>query len=200
MKGKLYGDIEETFEIDTGCSSAGDLRSELFETIVKQASLKTSQGLSEIMVGTISASLARIPEVSLGGFKCNDLIFSKSTESRLGMGLFSRFLVTFDFPRGRIYLQKGKDFDKPDKGNRTGLHSLLVDEQVVVHSVVPNSPAANAGVLPKDLICETNGEHVTSDQFRRGLFSNLKDNEKVTFTIRRGAQDKIIAFKLKRQI
>jgi hypothetical protein len=43
---------------------------------------------------------------SLAEFNHRDLIFAKQKENLLGLTFLSRYIVTFDFPSGRVYLKK----------------------------------------------------------------------------------------------
>jgi hypothetical protein len=201
VRGELSGGIEDTFILDTGVSGAGDLREDLFEQIVRQDNLKTSETLVETMGGTLRRSEARVPGVSIGGVACKDLIFHKSDASKLGLGWFSRFRVTFDFPCRRLYLKTSAGFRRPSEANMSGLYLFRVNGQVKVHSTARNSPAASAGVRAKDVIHAVDGIP-SADLDLRGirLLLNAGDKKKITLSIQRGDEEKTIALKLRKQI
>ncbi len=145
--------------------------------------------------------MARTPVVSVGDMACENLILGKGNESRLGLGWFSRFRVTFDFPCRRLYLAKSNGFDRPDEADMSGLHLLYVDGQVLVHSVDKSSPGANAGVRPGDVIQEVNGLPAGDwDPHATRLLLRAGDKKKVTLTILRGGKDKTLTLELKKQI
>ena len=66
----------------------------------------------------------------------------------------SRFIVTIDFPAQKLYLRKGKQFERPDRPDASGLHILRKGEAAVVHSVDPESPGASAGIRAGDVLLQ----------------------------------------------
>jgi len=75
-----------------------------------------------------------------------DIIFSEDSRSHLGLGIWSRHKVTFDFPHNKMYLKKSRQFDKVEEADMSGLHLLRIENKTVVYSVDVNSPAQKVGI------------------------------------------------------
>ena len=201
VRGEVSGGIEDTFILDTGACGADRLREDLFEQIVGQCNLKTSETLVETMGGTLRSCEARVPAVSVGPLECKDLIFDKAHASKLGLGWFSRFRVTFDFPCRRLYLKKSARFRRPSETDMSGLYLFRVNGQVRVYATEKNSPADSAGVRAKDVIHAVNGiPSADLDLHGIRLLLRAGDKKKITLSIQRGDEQKTIALKLRKQI
>ena len=100
----------------------------------------------------------RINSFSLGPFKYKNLIFAEASISGLGLQFFSRHTVTFDFPNGRIYLKKGKEFNRVDESGMAGLDVWRIAGQTVVRKVYEGSPSQKAGIKAGDIILDIMGK------------------------------------------
>jgi S1-C subfamily serine protease len=116
----------------------------------------------------------------------------------LGLGFWSRHIVTFDFPNRVIYLRQGARFKEPDRYDLSGLHLLRINGATVVHSVDDGSPAANAGIRAKDVIVKIN--HQTTAKQRLFAIRRLLSVEghEVAMTVKHGDEDFEVAFSLLR--
>lgn len=106
----------------------------------------------------------------------------------IGLGFLSRFLVTVDFPKGVMYLKKGRRFNEPDYWDRTGLHLIRTGGKTVIHSVDKESPAATSGLRPGDAVDRIAGTAADKNslfQLRRILSTADKQ---VRVTVQRGDQ------------
>ena len=83
----------------------------------------------------------------------------------------------------------------------SGLHLWRVDRQTAVHSVDKDSPAEAAGIKAEDVVLKV-GEKKAVEVDIYDLRDLLKsgDGKEVQLTIRRGAEEKAVSFKLKRRI
>ena len=201
ISGIILNDIKVDFIIDTGDNGTGILRYFIFEKIVSGNQIKTSNTLAETAAGTVRFRSARIDSLSIGSFEYQDLIFDEGNWNQLGLSFFSRHLVTFDFPNNRIYLKKGKKFEKVDEADMSGLHLLRSPEKTFVYSVDENSPAHKAGIKAHDVILKVNDEDAKAYdmwELRRLLMSG--DKYKITMTIKTGDDVKEVSFLLKKQI
>jgi predicted aspartyl protease len=139
------------FLIDTGWISHDSGKMERGSLSQSGDFEKVGSSLSETASGTHASSEFRGKRISLGGFSVDQPIFDESpTMSLLGLGFWSRFVVTFDFPNQNMYLRKGKGYERPDLRDLSGLHLLRRDGAVVVHSVDKGSTGSLAGLQAGD--------------------------------------------------
>ncbi|MGH7223051.1 MAG: hypothetical protein ACRELF_07475, partial [Gemmataceae bacterium] len=183
----------ESFGVDTGNAgySSGDLRRETFAALVKQGLLKLlGEGLAEILGGeTITVRSGRVDAISLAGFRHEKLVFSESDENVLGLNYLSRFVVTFDFPHKAIYLKKGRQYDRPDVSDLSGLAVLRRNGQTLVLSMEEDGPAVRAGVKSQDellKINERNAKEMSLYSIRRAFCT---EGKKYRLLIRRGEKE-----------
>lgn len=86
----------------------------------------------------------------------------------LGGGLLKNFTVTFDQEHNRVTFQRDTTAPIPPEPRRSaGLSFTKTPAYWRVASVVPGSPAAQAGVAPGDLVTRLNGEPVSKWDIRR---------------------------------
>lgn len=201
ITGNIYDSIKVDFLIDTGANSTGGLSSDIFDQILSEKELKTSEILFATASGVIRKREIRIDSLSVRPFEYQDLIFGEANWPHLGLSFLSRHTVTFDFPNSKMYLKKGKEFKKIDETDMSGLHLLRISNKTVVYSVDEGSPAQKAGIQAKDTILKVgNKDANTYDilELRRFLMSG--DRHKITMTIKRGDDVKEVSFLLKKKI
>jgi hypothetical protein len=189
------------FWIDTGANSTGGLSSDIFDQILSEKKLKTSEMLFTTASGVIRKRECRFNSLSVGPFEYEQLIFSEANWSYLGLLFLSRHIVTFDFPNSRIYLKKSKEFTKVDETDMSGLHLLRISGNIVVYSVDEGSPAQKAGISSKDIILKVGEKDVSKYdmwELRRLLMST--DGHKIMMTIKQGDDVKDVSFLLKKKI
>ncbi len=201
ITGNIYDSIKVDFWIDTGANSTGGLSSDIFDQILSEKKLKTSEMLFTTASGVIRKRECRFNSLSVGPFEYEQLIFSEANWSYLGLLFLSRHIVTFDFPNSRIYLKKSKEFTKVDETDMSGLHLLRISGNIVVYSVDEGSPAQKAGISSKDIILKVGEKDVSKYdmwELRRLLMSGDKRN--IMMTIKHGDDVKDVSFLLKKKI
>jgi hypothetical protein len=128
--------------------------------------------------------------LQVGRLSVQSPIFAESLGPRpnvLGRGFWSRFVVTFDFPKRRAYLRRGAEYGRPERWNSTGLHVWKRGNVVEVSSVERESPAALAGLKEGDAIDELGGLKADrTSQFE--LYLALCKGGPTECVIRRGSQ------------
>jgi C-terminal processing protease CtpA/Prc len=72
----------------------------------------------------------------------------------VGTDFLSKYHITFDYSKRKAYFQKPQDFSTRFSKNRAGIvfKKSYLDNQYIVHYVVPNSPAKKAGVKKGDAL------------------------------------------------
>lgn len=123
--------------------------------------------------GTRSFRTVRLDAIQIGSFRHEGVIANSGEGNSVGLTYLSRFLVTFDFPHGKMYLKKGANFDLRDAPlNMWEVAVERKEKSVVVSSVNPHGPAARLGLLPGDRLETLNGrrsQRMSSWQIRRVL-------------------------------
>lgn len=70
------------------------------------------------LAGTSKRQLYRGEVIKLGEFSLHSPLFSGAEDhNSLGLGFWSRFVVTFDFPNRRVYLRKGAGYCRPERAD-----------------------------------------------------------------------------------
>ena len=131
------------------------------QSLVKHGEFREiGKTLYESFSGTNSRTIFQGGVLSVGGFAVRSPIFDESHGSMpngLGLGFWSRFAATFDFPARKVYLRKSVNFAHPDRWNATGLHLWKRLDSIEVAAVDPDSPAARAGLKKGDVLVNLNG-------------------------------------------
>lgn len=94
--------------------------------------------------------------------------------------------MTIDFPNRQLYLKPGREFAAKSRRSCLGIGIYQQLDMVKIKYVMPNSPGAEAGLKPDDVIESVNGTAVEGSELYalRHLFET--DGEKVTLSIVRG--------------
>ncbi len=194
-------DADTAMLIDTGCDGTGTLSKKLFDYVHKAQGGRTAMSLVETASGTVSSQEIRLQRLTVGSREYSDVIIGEGNGNRLGLGFLARHVVTLDFPRGRMYLKKGKHFDRVDEADMSGLHLLKVGGKVVVHSVDKDSPAQKAQIEAQDIILTVNS-HSAADMDIFALRNLLRsaDKKKIDMTIKHRGMKKTVLFLLKKKI
>ncbi|MHC4620094.1 MAG: retropepsin-like aspartic protease [Planctomycetota bacterium] len=198
---RLGDDTEVDFLIDTGVNATGFLASEVFEELVSNGEVKTSETLAATPVGVMRNRDARVEKLSVGPFEYRNVIFGRGPLCVLGLTFWGRHAATFDFPNSKVYLEKGKAFDRIDEVDMSGLHLLRISGEIVVHSVDENSPAQEAGITAGDVIVKVDSKDAGRyDMWELRRLLRSQDKRRVDVTIKRGDQLKEFSFLLKKKI
>ena len=125
-------------------------------------------------VGTLTGdrvqSIGRLADtLTIGRYEVQRPVADLTDElASLGGGLLKNFTVTFDQENNRVTFQRDPAGPVPPEPRRSaGLSFVKLPAYWRVASVVPGSPAANAGVQPGDLVTRLNGEPVAQWDIRR---------------------------------
>ena len=203
VKGRIHDGISVSFMVDTGWSDALCLLdSRIFKKVRRETELELLARRTTVAGQTSSKIKAAIVEaLSVGSYKHQDVIFRQGNDSILGLPFLSRHLVTFDFPNRRLYLKKGRRFDKPSDFSfepyDLGFHLRRQRGNIFVCSVDPNGPAHARGIRQDDIVLTVNDQDVTSYSMAK-LYALISQAETEDFVIamKRGDEIKDFSFAL----
>lgn len=165
------------------------------------------------MSGTIHGHAGRIPGLEIGGYRLERVIATfpeaahenprglDARNGNLGGGVLGRFNLTLDYGARKMYLVPNRRFAEPFEWDMSGLtldpgaHGFLAVAQVLA-----DSPAAIAGMTTGDIVIGINGEPVTNADFYSVRERLRRDGEEVELRIRRGVEERAVAFRLARRL
>jgi len=201
MKVSVEGQPERDFVLDTGSDTSGAMATDSFRLAVAQGGLKPVDTSMNTVTGVVKSRQVRTGRVTLGQFEYRGLIFTEGNSDRLGLGLLSRHVVTFDFSHDRLYLKKGKNFDKRDEAGMCGVSLTRPEGRTVVSAVYKGEPAAKAGIKVADVLLKLQGRDASTYQMWeiRDLLRSGPGKE-ITVTIQRGDEIKDVVVVLERQL
>jgi hypothetical protein len=118
--------------------------------------------------GPIRSLLARSKHFSLGGFDVAGSVVRLSTlgtgattssakAGLIGPDILARFIVTFDYSRRQMLLEKSKDFARVDSYDRAGVWMGQDGQSFFAVDVVAGGPADVAGIKKGDRLLEIDG-------------------------------------------
>jgi hypothetical protein len=123
--------------------------------------------------GTRRFDAFRVDSALLGSIRTEGLICNSSEQNGLGLSYLARFIVTFDFPRGKMFLKKGEHFAEPDSPLDLEEVALeRVGERISLRDVNAYGPAGRLGLRRGDVLESINGHdprRMTNWQVRRLL-------------------------------
>ena len=191
--GKILDKYPCSFMIDTGYPDSGTLSGDVFTKLTEFGKINEVTRLVTDTDGkNRTITNARMSDLKLGINNYKGLIFERSPRGNiLGLGFLSRCIVTMDFPNLKMYLKKGKQFEKVDQNDMSGLHLLKKPDGVIVHSVDKKSPAVTADIKPGDVIVKIDGK--SPNKFSLTELRNTlrtKDGKTVEIEFKRGEKTK----------
>jgi hypothetical protein len=152
-------DHVDDFVVDTGASTTGTLTPTYFNDMAQKEMLKiVKQSKVVTVAGNSMRQVGRVQLLAVNGSIVRSPVVKMSDSNLLGLGFWSRYVATFDFPNKVIYLREGARFQEPDRYDLSGLHLLRVNGVTVVHSIDAGSRAAEAGIKSKDVILKINDQ------------------------------------------
>ena len=162
--------------------------------------------------GVVLGKAGRVRRLELGSFAFENVVATfpigehqrpggtDFRDGNLGAEILKRFTVTFDYAGKRMALEKGKGFDDAFEHEMLGCDLAWENGTVVVHDVMPDSPAASAGFETGDELVSIDGRGVEAlgeSGLRKAL---IRDGSEVRITLRRGADTLEKKVRLKRLV
>jgi hypothetical protein len=151
----------EWFVADTGCGgpSSGSIAGDTYQLLLQfHLLVDAGKRTTTTAAGTGTRTVARLARLTIGPFEHRGLCFTRDASlSRLGLAFWSRYIVTFDFPAGVVYLRRGSRPDLPDDLDASGLRLIGRQGRTIVDSIARRSPAARAGIRKGDEVVSVDG-------------------------------------------
>lgn len=190
----------EEFHIDTGATGECRIVASL------QQNLETSglcipgmQRESRTVSGVRNDRGYILREVNVGGVRFRNVPVSVGTSNAIGLGLLRHLNLAIDFPNQRLLVGKPPQ-NRIDRFplNATGmLASFNQNEQLMVRSLRPDSPATKAGVEVGDEVLIIEGKNVEKLSFDDVTKLFAQDGKAIQIQLRRGVELRTVELALK---
>ncbi len=199
--------------LDTGASLGIMLHPNVSEEIQLPENY-VSGSLARGLGGEIEGYMGRIEAVQLSSFKFDNMVahfqdlsmaldstYIDEREGIIGGEIFNRFTMIFDFYKKKLYIKPNRTFKRRFDYDRSGLVVLAAGTYLrnfIVQKVLPNSPAAEAGIKPKDEILRIGLQRnpaLTLEDITR-IFQG-KPGKKICMVVRRGDEKIKVQFQLR---
>ncbi len=181
----------EKFIIFTGrAGNSLEIRSELLAQLVEKKKVNMLDKEKAVSrAGSLLFDTGRLEAVQVGKFRSEGVLINAAEQNGICLSYLARFLVTFDFPRHRVYLKKGANFDAPDcRLNLWNVEVARIEDRLVIQDVDHYGVAYRLGLRSGDVVESINGcdaRRVSNWQARR-LFG--REGRPLAAVIRRGTQ------------
>ncbi len=210
VEGAVDG-VPGSFQIDTGAENVLSLNSPFVRqnNLVDKYAAHVQGFAGEGIGGRENAYFVRVTKFAIGKVEVDSVVTELSQDSGgvaaepyisgiVGMGILKRFNITLDYLHSTIYLEKNKNYGRASVFNRAGFAPRITPQGLRVASVFADSPAAESGISPGDLILMINGR--TGDDLNAPyLFEALRQapGTLLRLRIRHGEQDREVNLKLR---
>lgn len=192
----VHANVKIEFVVDTGYGglTSGALRTKDFDILLRRRALSLrGNSIGASAGGSSTGRSAVLATLSLGTHTCRNLSFDESEVGNvLAFGYWMRFVATFDFPNGVVYLQRGRRFASPDPLDLSGAHLWRVNGVVRIHSVDERSPAAAAGLCAGDAVISINNTDAARTSLRALRLMLCAHGRSMTFLVKRENREREI--------
>lgn len=168
VRAVLDGRHEGTFLIDTGASSSLLQRKFCEDNSLLEG--RKTLGISIVGTGGAEeASIARFESLILGSSVIEEPVFTipagtsgigalEGISGIIGNDILQRFVLYLDYDAQMVYLERNSSFDRPFFADRFGVQLGCGRRgMVVLHLVIPGTPAEAAGLRVGDVITAIDG-------------------------------------------
>ncbi|MHA7130562.1 retropepsin-like aspartic protease [Algoriphagus namhaensis] len=157
--------------VDTGANHGLLLNPETSDIIELPAQTIESE-LGQSLGGVLYGEIGRVDRLTIAGLKMDNVLTSypeqnefsyvikdSGRQGSLGAEIFGRTRIILDYPRGRMFVKKGRDFYSPFEFDMSGIFLKKIttfENRFYVGQVREDSPAEEAGILANDEILSIN--------------------------------------------
>jgi hypothetical protein len=208
--------IERVLLIDSGSQETLNYETERFPTkTIEQEVLDMTNQLTSKM----KPSFGRVKSLEVGGFVLNNLVAGPahswaipslpgaatfSAKGLIGGGALRRFKVVFDYSRQRMILEPNEHFHAPFEFDMSGaflISDLPDSDGFKVFSVMPKTPASEAGLRAGDVIVAIDGEPAPTLGLARVQYDLFRqEGRRCRLTVRRKNERLEASIQLRRLI
>jgi hypothetical protein len=187
----LAGTQPEKFMVATArAGNSLEMRSELLAQLVERETVKIFEKEKGVTrSGSLLYETGRLESAQVGKFRHEGLMVNSTEQNSINVGYLARYLVTFDFPRNRMYLKKGASFGAADvRYNLWEVGVERADGLPVLREVHAYGPARRLGLRPGDVVAAINGcdaRLISNWQVRRLLG---REGRSLSAVVRRGGE------------
>ncbi len=155
-------------------------------------------------------NVGRIPRIKIGAYEIDNMLAAfvpekdgsqSQCEAMVGLGLLSRFNLTFDYSRQRLIIMPNRKFNDAFEYDMSGLTLRRgVDGSLEIEQIYDHSPASDAGLKVGDKLISINGTPAGDVDFfeRESLFR--QEGTTVRLQAVRDGREWNVALKLRRGI
>lgn len=120
----------------------------------------------------------------------------------IGGEVLRRFTVFLDYKHNRMIFEPHAGTTEAFESDMSGIGFVMDDSlrTLIVDTVVPDSPAAAAGIVSRDTITAIDGRPSTSTELRELRKRLKREGERVSFTIRHGGEAKTVVIVTRRLV
>lgn len=158
--------IRGRFKLDTGSTDVAGLNLNFHEGAGVLAPNQATIPIPGVAVGGETAGLLfRIGAFHIGPYRIRSPVIGTTLESAgfenradagtIGGAALRQFTLTLDYPHGRILLEPNGSYGSPAGEDLSGMWLMAAGEDfstAIVRSLIPDSPAARAGVTANDIL------------------------------------------------
>lgn len=205
--------VEGRFVLDTGSNFPLILLDSFVrEKRLNESNAKTLKTTGRGVGGEVAMPVGRTGRLLLGSYSLENPVTSfpqsgwfarEGAAGNIGGAILRRFKVTFDYSRSRMVLEPNKRFDEPFEYDMSGLQVVTDSpsfKTVTVLRILPDSPAAEAGLRQGDEIVSIGGRPVAELKLATLREMLRQPDRRYSLEVRRGAETVNAELKTRRLI
>lgn len=210
----LDGRYEGVFRLDVGSSSTVDVHTPFARRHGLAGKLRHAHEVSGAgFGGQFTSRLGRARSMAIGPYAWRDPMVSVARASEgafaseefagnIGNRILERFRVTLDYDGRRVWLEPGARYPERDSFTRAGLLLVRVAGRVEVRSMLPGSPADQAGLREGDEVTAVDGRAIGAWKLREldELFERGANGRRVAVDVRRAGEPLSRVMKLREML